>query len=75
MYIMSNINAFIRLKHLEWAEHVWRSNSIIKKVMTETINEETPRGRPRQGWMNTIQSDLQNCAPGLMLEESKDREW
>jgi len=25
--------------------------------------------------MDTVKSDLQNCAPGSRLEESKDGEW
>lgn len=59
MYITFNINAFIEAKYLEWTEHLWKSNSILKKIMTETIDGKRPRGRSRQGWMNTIKSDLQ----------------
>jgi len=35
---MPNINAFMGVKRLECEGHVWRSNGILKKVNTETIN-------------------------------------
>lgn len=30
--------------------------------------------RPRQRWIDTVKSDLGECAPGLKLEESEDEE-
>jgi len=38
IYQMPNINAFMGVKRLECEGHVWRSNGILKKVNTETIN-------------------------------------
>lgn len=42
--------------------------------MIGTMNGKRPRGRPRQRWMDIVKSDLENCAPGLKLEECVDRD-
>lgn len=74
MYLKPNTKLFIRGKRLEWAGHVWKSNSLKKKVMMGTTNGKIPRGRPRQRGIDIVKSELQKYALGLKLEESEDKE-
>ncbi|KAL4084994.1 hypothetical protein QTP88_027844 [Uroleucon formosanum] len=39
--------------------------------MIGTINGKKPRGRPRQRWIDIVKSDLEECAPGLKLEDEE----
>jgi hypothetical protein len=51
-----SIIIFVKGARLEWADHGWRGDSIIiKMVLVNKLNKKRPRGRPKQRWLDIIQ--------------------
>jgi hypothetical protein len=74
IYQKPSISAYLMSKRIEWTSHVWRSNGILKKVLEGKINAKRPRGRPRQRWLDRVNEDLNKYTPGILIEDSVDRE-
>jgi hypothetical protein len=50
----------VKLRRLQWAEHVIRmpEQKVPKKVMTGTLEGLRPIGRPRKRWIDGVQTDM-----------------
>ena len=66
----------IRLHRLRWFGHVQRmeENRIAKRVLYMNLETTTPRGRPRNRWLDEVREDGRMVGGEEWQEEVYDRE-
>jgi len=75
LYGKPNILSYIKIKRMEWFGHVWRAdNDIIRKVLTETIHNKRPIGRPRTRWRDVVEKDIKMLGRNVSVDLALNRE-
>lgn len=54
--------------------HVCRSNRTLEKALEVKIHGKRPRGRSGQRWADRANDNLNECAQGVSIEHSLDRD-
>ena len=54
---LPSIEFIVQDSRLRWYGHVQRSDGWINKVTTLPIEGDTPQGRPKKTWAQTVKSD------------------
>jgi hypothetical protein len=76
MYRSADVITHIKLRRLEWAEHVHRiqSSRIPKKLMEGRILSGRPVGRPRSRWIDAVcQNAREQLGVRRWRREAEDR--
>ena len=73
-----DIVTVIKIRRLEWLEHVIRMNDTryVKKIFEGKLEGRGGRGRPRLRWINDVEDDLRKLSVKRWTTKALDRdEW
>ena len=68
------ITTYVTKKRLSWYGHVMRreETNVARQVTTMKVGGKTPRGRPRQRWMDRVRSDLKQHQLDPKLTQNRE---
>jgi hypothetical protein len=71
-----NIAKWIKWQRISWLGHLERmeEDSMCKKIFTQELEGTRQRGRPRKGWREEMERDLQVLGVRRWRELGKDRD-
>ena len=72
--MVNPITTYVAQKRLSWYGHVMRreDKNVAKQVTTMKVGGKTPRGRPRQRWMDRMLSDLKQHQLDPKLAQNRE---